>query len=95
MRCVGSQTQLSHRYASDRRNAAENCEVRRPLSICGAKNVAILRTLGVDRLDAAVLTSVFNEHSFVPLDVENQGQTTDLSLGAIKRRLTHLGTCGA
>jgi hypothetical protein len=30
--------QLSHRYASDSRNAAENCEVPRPMSICGAKN---------------------------------------------------------
>ena len=52
-------------------------------------------TLGVDRLDAAVLTSVFNEHSFAPLDAENQGKTIDFSLGAIKRRFTHLGTCGA
>jgi hypothetical protein len=31
-------TQLSHRYGSDRRNAAENCGGPRPLSICGAKN---------------------------------------------------------
>ena len=31
-------TQLSHRYASDTRNAPENCGVPRPMSICGAKN---------------------------------------------------------
>ncbi len=31
-------TQLSHRYASDSRNAPENCGLLRPLSICGAKN---------------------------------------------------------
>ena len=30
--------QLSHRYASDTRNAPENCGVPRPMSICGAKN---------------------------------------------------------
>jgi hypothetical protein len=30
--------QLSHRYASDIRNAADDCEFPRPLSICGAKN---------------------------------------------------------
>jgi hypothetical protein len=35
---VHGQTQLSHRYASDSRNAAENCGVPRPISICGAKN---------------------------------------------------------
>ena len=34
----GCQTQLSHRYASDTRNAPENCGVPRPMSICGAKN---------------------------------------------------------
>ena len=33
-----SLTQLSHRYASDTRNAPENCGVPRPMSICGAKN---------------------------------------------------------
>ena len=32
------ETQLSHRYASDTRNAPENCGVPRPMSICGAKN---------------------------------------------------------
>ncbi len=32
------QTQLSYRYASDSRNAPENCGLLRPLSICGAKN---------------------------------------------------------
>ena len=31
-------TQLSYRYASDSRNAPENCGLLRPLSICGAKN---------------------------------------------------------
>src|SRR3954470_17260401 len=31
-------TQLSHRYASDSRNAAGNCGVPRSMSICGAKN---------------------------------------------------------
>ena len=30
--------QLSYRYASDSRNAPENCGLLRPLSICGAKN---------------------------------------------------------
>ena len=35
---LASQTQLSHRYASDTRNAPENCGVPRPMSICGAKN---------------------------------------------------------
>ena len=34
----GIQAQLSHRYASDTRNAPENCGVPRPMSICGAKN---------------------------------------------------------
>ena len=33
-----SLTQLSYRYASDSRNAPENCGLLRPLSICGAKN---------------------------------------------------------
>jgi hypothetical protein len=33
-----SLAQLSHRYASDRRNVAESCGVPRLLSICGAKN---------------------------------------------------------
>ena len=33
-----TQTQLSYRYASDSRNAPENCGLLRPLSICGAKN---------------------------------------------------------
>ena len=32
------QAQLSYRYASDSRNAPENCGLLRPLSICGAKN---------------------------------------------------------
>ena len=37
-RVCRSLAQLSHRYASDTRNAPENCGVPRPMSICGVKN---------------------------------------------------------
>ena len=53
------------RYASDSRNAPENCGLLGPLSICGAKNHcrSFPRTFGIDRLDADVLASVFEECS--------------------------------
>jgi hypothetical protein len=70
------QTQLSHRYASDSRNAAENGGAKRPMSICGAKNCCPSRR-------HLVLTGS------TPMWWRNCARSVVRSVGRRKSRLNH------
>ena len=84
----------SYRYASDSRNAPENCGLLRPLSICGAKkSLSFPRTFGIDRLDADVLASVFEECSSHSWSSKIKAGPS-IFLGALQSELPPPWQCG-